>query len=547
MRPTATMRPTAADRLAAALDTGTVLRVVAAAAAPPDPAPAGQHSPPAGAGPVTVAGLAVPWDVWGPLNGWGDRVRFAAGSLDPSDRPPSHVKLLRDHRAAIGFATSFTVDAAGLRATFAIPADELADPDVARVVRQLRNGVRDALSVGVAVTAADHQLDLDADRLDVTVTAGELVEVSTVELPRFRDARVDLVAALPTTDPTCEDPVTITDTAPTTVTASAELDPVDVARAQARTVTASHLRPATSPWPTFAAYAQARFRSEAPPLLLAALADQVPGDNPGLMAPSWLAGIVGIIGAGRPFITALGGAASAGETGMSIEWPYYDGDLWAGVAVQAAPKTEIASGPVSIKKGSEDLHTFAGGSDIALQLLERSSPAYLDAYLRIMSIRYANTTDRAAVVAATATGTGVVEWDDQGGADALARAMFEASVAVERATGLPASVVAMGSQAFIDHGPDVLSLMAPRDNTAGAAASAATLNVNLAGLTLTHVPGAAPLSILVTNRAACAWVEDGPRTIAADDVARLGRDVAVYGFANLATFVPAGLVKIVPA
>lgn len=307
--------------------------------------------------------------------------------------------------------------------------------------------------------------------------------------------------------------------------------------------------PAPHPLSTYASfghYALARFHDPAVPTLEAALADQVPSTNPGVMPPSWLGEVRGIVDLGRPFITALGGPTPAGDT-MKLDWPYFDGDLYALVATQAVPKTQIVSVKVDLKDGAANLATYAGGSDLALQLIERSDPSYLDAYLRIMSAAYSAVTDRAAVTLAAGAATGSVILDvATATGDEIAAALFEASVDVQRATGIPATVVAVSSDLFPTIAAAILSVTSPGDNTANATANAATLSVALAGLQVTHVPGAAPGTVVVTNGQAVRWAEDGPRTIDGPNVEKLGRDVAIYGYGVATPFIPAGIVEITP-
>ena len=110
--------------------------------------------------------------------------------------------------------------------------------------------------------------------------------------------------------------------------------------------------------------------------------DQVTGDAPGLMAG--LSGQVrGIIDPGRPGIT-LFGREGLTDSGMSVDWPYFDGTLAGLVGAQATEKSEITSAKVRIEKGTTPLATYAGGADISYQLLRRSSPSFLDAWSRIM-------------------------------------------------------------------------------------------------------------------------------------------------------------------
>lgn len=523
-------------------------------------------------GPVIVEGLAVPWDVTVPLNGWGDTVAFARGSITVPD--PARVKFAGDHRTGgggslfgappaplvFGYGVAFEDRPEGLWARFEVPRAELGDPEVARIVRQMGNGVRDALSIGADIVAADESPVPDQrDARHYLVTAATLLETSSVVLPRFPDARHTPVAAgavpgparftfTPTTpdpdpapNPTPEDPM------PTDTDTDGRL------AAHAATVTATLPAAVAGPTPhplhrfaSLGEYALARYADPTIPDLSAAWVDQTTTTSPGVIPPIWLSEVRGIVDLGRPFITALGGARSAGAAGMTASWPTFDGDLYALVGEQLAQKTEITSVLVDLVPATAPLKTYAGGSDIALQLIERSDPAYLTAYLRIMSAAYAAVTDRAAAVAAhTAAGNHVVVALATADADAIAAALFEASVLCQLATGMPATVVGVATDLFPKVAAAVMSLSAPTGNTAQGGADASSLRVTLAGLNVTHVPGLAAGSALVTNGDAMGWLEDGPRTIDAAHVAKLGRDVAVYGFGAAAPFTPAGIVKLV--
>jgi hypothetical protein len=533
-------------------------------------APAFTFAEPDAAGPIILtADRALPWDVEVPANGWGDVISFAPGAVNAAELDPSRVKLLLDHRPKpFGYGIAAVDDGTALGLRMAIPRDELADPEIAAAVRQMRNGVRDAVSVGVDLVEFTSTPVDPADRSffapeRIRVTGAELLELSSVIVPRFAEARhAPLAAHRPSSGDPMPPTVTAARTTPTEPDPPDPDDPTtpdpDDARLEAhRTATAVAQLAAVgvqirSPGPlarftTFAEYARARLADPTVPDLSAAWVDQITTDNPGVMQPTWVSEVKGIVDLGRPFVTALGGGASAGDSGMELSWPYFDGDLTTLVGEQAVEKTEITSVKVSLKKATEPLRTFAGGSDISLQLIERSSPSYLDAYLRIMTAAYAAVTNRAAVIDAQAASTAYVVVDLlTASADVIAGAIFEASVKVQTATGLPASVVACGTDVFPKVAAAVLSLQAPRDNTAGAAANAATLRVDLAGLVVTHDPFIAATTAIVTNRAAYQWHEDGPRTISAPDVAKLGRDVAVYGYGGSTAYTPAGIVELTP-
>ena len=501
--------------------------------------------------------VALPWGVEVIANGFGDTVVFEAGSVEVPN--PAHVKFLLDHRPEkpFGYGVAFAAGDAGLSATIAIPRAELDDPEVAAVVRQMGNGVRDAVSVGVDF------LDTTNDKRDdgtylTTVHAARLLELSTVTIPRFGDARHDTLAAA--SQPSERHTMSLAATAVTPIEPDDPPDdpPDDDASlfaryvqtnttlaALGRGVAVTHEPHPLARFASFVEYSEARAMDPRNiPDLSAVWVDQITTNNPGVMGPAWLNTIVGIVSTGRPFITGLGGPMSAGASGMQVNWPYYDGDLNTIVGLQAAEKTEITSVRVDFKLGTAGLKTYAGGSDLSYQLLSRSSPSYLAAYESILASSYAMVTDNVAVDAAVAASTSDVLLDPATATPAvIAAALFQASSIVQRSTGAPATVVAAADDVYGKLAGAVFSMSsAPTGNVGGAAASASGLSVSMAGFSIVNVPGLAAGLAVVTNRQAGAWIEDGPHTITAESPPKLGRDVAIYGFGTWATFAPKGIV-----
>lgn len=283
-----------------------------------------------------------------------------------------------------------------------------------------------------------------------------------------------------------------------------------------------------------------------------ALAQILPADVPGLLPPSWLTELRGLVDLGRPFISALGGPQGPGEGGLDVSWPYTDSDLSTLVGAQAAAGGAITSVKVPVKRGTATLATYAGGDEIALQVIERSTPEYLAIYGRIMAAAYAVVTDHAAVDAAEQIGTGVGAAD---GTDAATNpgwfedGILDASLAVLDATGSPAEVIAVPAAVY--------SVIASARDTTGRRLYALGDGVNAdgsignagVGLRVAGIPVVRSSAVnagraVVTNRAALGWLEDGPRTIDGAAVATLGRDVAVYGYGTAAGFIPSGIVKV---
>jgi hypothetical protein len=259
--------------------------------------------------------------------------------------------------------------------------------------------------------------------------------------------------------------------------------------------------------------------------------------------------VMGIIDLGRRVINGVGGPQSAGTAGMDINWPYFDGSLTAIVEAQANQKDEVNSVQISIEKGTATLDTYAAGSDISYQLLQRSSPSYLDAHNRIMAASYATVTDRKFTADLWDDGTGIQDYDfaaDTTGAG-FREAVFAASVSVEDATGTPATAVFVSTAVFTAIGG--WSTFQPEPYTVqnvSGVATASTLRVNVSGLPViraVYLDTNAAYNAIVTNGAAARWVEDGPRLASAENVGQLGRDIAIYGYGVTAPFLPAGIVR----
>jgi len=298
---------------------------------------------------------------------------------------------------------------------------------------------------------------------------------------------------------------------------------------------------------TFGAFADAAYAdADAAPLLARALVDQLITENPGVVPPSWVTEIAGILARPRPAITALGGPRSLGDSGMELDWPYLDPalDLDTIVAVQAAEKTDIASVKVKILKGSSAIATYAGGSDVSYQLIRRSRPAYREAYLRILSIAYARTTEAAFEAALDAGAGETLVLSATADANAVRAFLFEASSLVEDATGSPATVDLVSPAEFVRVGG--LQDLAPRmygTNNISGTADAASLAVSVSGLPVVRAPFLTGNTHIVTNPEAAGWHEDGPFPISAEDVAKLGQNVAIWGMGTTAITIPAGIVK----
>ena len=466
------------------------------------------------------------------------RETHAPGSIVPADR-----LYVRDRHdgALVGHVSSTRDDPDGFYGDLTI-ADTYAGRDLMALV--------DAGTVGaVSMEFGPDGEVWNAGRTAVTRTRSHLYGVAFAFRPAH-DAPILAVRDLPAVSTTVDgDPP-----APTpTVTATPATDDVDTLRRDlmslADRVTAS--TPAGHPLARFRsadAYLQAVWDDPSLAGLVArAMVDQITTDNPGVIPPGWLQQVFGIVDRGRPAITALG-PAGLPDAGMDINWPYFAGDLTALVGAQTAEKTPIVSVKVSLLRATTPINTYAGGSDISYQLLRRSSPSYREAYTRIMAAAYSLCTENVFEDALATGGTGHVEYDpvapDTGG-DAFRTALFAASSIVRQVTGAPASLVLASSDQFLRLG-GISGLVPPQYGTQNVSgtSSAATLRVSVSGLEVVEGPYLPAGTILVTNDQAASWHGDGPFIATAEDVEKLGQNVAIWGMGAAALYLPAGIVKL---
>lgn len=498
----------------------------------------------------TLTGLAVPWDT--PTSRFGTDVQFTRDTLRVPDQLDT-VKLLvqHDQDRPVGYATGAVFAADGLRMTFQLADHPRADALLAETDALLRDG----LSVGV---------ELDADVIDEAVArlwgesedteplalAGVVREVSAVTVPQFNDARVNQAAGL-VTFTTPEGRKTMpTTTAPPAAPAAVVTDDPTFSIEELAEQLAPYLEAQARDPHRFAAFASlADYYEQAfdGRVERFALVDQITANNPGVVPPSWLSEIQGIVAADRPSITALG-STPAPAAGMDVNWPYFAGDIKTLVAEQVTQKTEITSVRVDFLKGAATLKTYAGGSDISYQLLKRSSPEYRAAYMELLLSGYNYVTDYVfinAVVAGAADGT--VTWDPAtGDAAALRLALFSASMQVRTATGQPASVVIAADDVFLAIAGLTGLYPAPYGtNNVDGTVDASSLEIKVAGLPpIVNDPFAPAGTLVVSNRRGAQWIEDGPYTATAEDVAKLGQDNAIWGMGAPGLFNPAGIVAI---
>jgi HK97 family phage prohead protease len=478
----------------------------------------------------TGYGRAVPYGVETDLGGL--RESFGPGAFvieDVIGKP-----LAYRHGEPIGVITGATNEADGLYIDFQI-ANTALGRDAATLIR---TGASKGLSVGFNPLKSAY----NRAKTSVIHTAAALAEVSITHQPAYATAGVSSIREEQMSVETIEEATPV-------VTIDTEAREA-IAQVRRELATVVHVAEPAHPLAQYRSFSDYRVAVWEGKAESRALFDQITSDNPGLMPPVWMQEIRGIVDLGRRAITALSGPMSPGDSGMTVNWPYFDGDLLDVVAAQVDEKDQVNSVKIAFEKGAADLATYAAGSDISFQLLQRSSPSYLEGHNRVMLASYAQITDRKFLSDLWNDGTGTEDYvfsSDTTGAD-FRQAVFSSSVKVEDATGMPASVVLVSSAVFKKIGgwssffPSVYGVQ----NVSGTA-DARTLSVNVSGLPVVRAPWLdtnAAYNAVVTNSMAARWLEAGPSLVSADNVAQLGRDISNYGYGATAAFIPAGVIRV---
>ena len=321
-------------------------------------------------------------------------VVFEAGSIDIAD--VSKIKLLSQHdiKKPVGRMIAAETREDGIYATFKLSRSTGGND----ALIQAQEGLVSGLSVGAEVIASKPSRDGH-----IVVTAAKLKEVSLVTEPAFKSAQVLEIAAEETPveeiQPTESEPV-VEDT--TQVEAPAvEAAAVEAARptvAAAFTVK-ERVAPITS-----AQYLEANIKAamgddEARRTVRAA--DDSTSTNTGLTLPQHLNQFVTTTFTGRPAFEAVTRNALP-DSGMSFTIPKL------GTAPTVADTDEGAAPSETGMTSTYDTVTvnkFAGLNRISWELIDRSSPAFMDLLMTELRKAYEASTDAALIAAFTASGT----------------------------------------------------------------------------------------------------------------------------------------------
>jgi HK97 family phage prohead protease len=351
-----------------------------------------------------ISGKIVPAGTGEVGNTSAGKVVFEKGAIAlPED--PKTVKLLNQHdsRQPLGKATQFTEQEDGIYASFKVSRSNRGSEALILAEEGLQSG----LSVGVEVIKSKQKGNV------MFVSAAKLLEVSLVTEPAFKSAQVIDVAAEETPE-VVEENTTESETAventPETVAAPAvEAAAVEAARPTVVTAT-TFVRERVAPI-TSAQYLEANIKAalgddEARRVVRAA--DDTTSTNTGLTLAPHLNTFITDTFTGRPAFEASTRAALI-DSGMSFTVPrLYTNASTPDVAPTVADTNE-GSAPSETGMTSAydtvDVNKFSGLQRVSFELVDRSSPAFMELMMTELRKAYEKATDTALLNAFIASGT----------------------------------------------------------------------------------------------------------------------------------------------
>jgi len=455
---------------------------------------------------------------------------FAANSIEITD--PSKIKLLSQHdlKKPIGRMTAAETREDGIYATFKL--SRSSGGNDALIMAQ--EGLVTGLSIGAEIIASKPSKDGHT-----VVSSARLKEVSLVTVPAFASSEILEIAAeevIPAEEtPQTESETVVEDT-------TVEATPVEAAAVEAArpTVTAmAYTSPRINLNITAGEYAKAQLnasRGDADAReLVAALQVATVAENTGMVPPTYLKDVIGIIDSSRPFIDSIERAALP-ASGMKIFTPKLGTQAAVDLTAEGA---EFASTDTTVTFQEDNVVKFAGAGILDLELVDRSDPSFLDLYLRELAASYAQKTDQyAAKIAA------------DGSADSSSSTIYKAiaksisdSFGVMRQTPNNLLVATSGGNDDVDFagllgavdttGRPLYAAAAPQ-NANGVITQGST-NGTVAGLNLVVDPnytgGTSNIKVgLVYPTMAMRFHESGTLQIRANVVANGQLEIGIYGY-----------------
>lgn len=358
----------------------------------------------------TIAGKIVPIGTGEVGNTSAGRVVFEAGSIKLPD-DAKKIKLLNQHniKEPLGRAQYFTEGGDGIYASFKVSSSTRGTDALLLASEGLQSG----LSVGVEVEKSFNKAGV------MHVTAANLFEVSLVTEPAFKSAQVIDVAASDeaeeksaeedATTPTTESEETVENTPEVSAAPEVEAASVEAAAPKvtaAKIYATDRVKPLTSAEYLSASIKAAMGDDEARRTVRAA--DDSTSTNTGLTLPQHLQTFITDTFTGRPAFDAVTRSALV-DSGMSFTVPrLYTNAGTPNVAPTVADTDEGAAPSETGMTSSYDtvsINKFSGLNRVSFELIDRSSPSFMDLLMSELRKSYEKATDTALLTELIASGT----------------------------------------------------------------------------------------------------------------------------------------------
>ncbi len=474
------------------------------------------------------------------------KVVFEAGSIEIPTNPKPKLLLEHDAKKPIGRLISFTEDELGIYATFKVANTSRGNDALIEASEQLRSG----LSVGVEVIAGKK----DKDRY--RVKSSLLKEVSLVQAAAFKSAEVLSVAASEeeVVEPTTNESEAVVENTPDTATVEPKVEAPAVEAARPTVAAPIYAKPRINVTPL--AMLENTIKAsifnddEARQWIAAASDTDTTTDVPGLVPTRQETTVWNPKSTGtRASIEAISSGVLP-DAGMKFQIPRVKT-----VPTVGAPIAEggaFNDDQVEIEYLDVDVKKAAGMQLFSVEVLDRTSPAFLSELLSLMGDAYAKSTNTAAG-AALATGgtldstTVTLPWDGAELAAFIARAGSSIYTNTFRfATGVIVSPTQWSNIVGLVDSQNRPIFNAAAPQNAGGDLSVSAIRGTLLGLPLYvdyTMTGEADNSIIVVNRDSYTWYESPRLQLRAEKVGTGKVEIGMYGYYAIATKTGAGAFK----
>ena len=474
------------------------------------------------------------------------KVVFEAGSIEIPTSPKPKLLLEHDPKKPIGRLVSFTEDESGIYATFKVANTQRGTDSLIEASEQLRSG----LSVGVEVIAGKQEKDR------YKVKSSLLKEVSLVQAAAFKSAEVLSVAASQeevVEQPTQNESEAVVENTPDTATVAPVVETPAVEAARPTVVAPIYAKPRINVTPLTMLENTIKasvFGDEDARQWIAAASDtDTTTDVPGLVPTRQLTEVINPKTTGvRQTIDAIS-SGTLPDAGMKFQIPRVKTAPTVGTVAEGGAfddtQTEIEYIDVDVKKA-------AGMQLFSVEVLDRTSPAFLSELLALMGDAYAKETNYRAGVALATNGTldsttVTLPWDGEEFAAFIARAGESIYTNTFKfATGVIVSPKQWSNiVGLVDGNKRPLFNAAAPQNAAGSLA-VDSIRGTVLGLPLYvdyTMSGEADNSIIVVNRDSYTWYESPRLQLRAEKVGTGKVEIGMYGYYAIATKVAAGAFK----